>query len=96
VDLINIRVIASAAPESKEGLAEGLRDAQFATRTEGRRQAYFAGKLVDTPVISRSVLRKKIKGPCIVEELDATCILPPGASAELDAHGNILIDAGEP
>lgn len=35
-----------------------------------------------------------MSGPLIVEEFDATCIIAPGATAELDAHGNILIDAG--
>ncbi len=30
-------------------------------------------------------------GPCIVEELDSTVVLPPGTSAVVDAVGNILI-----
>jgi len=95
VDLINIRVIASSAPDSKEGLAEQLKDAQAGSSAQGRRQACFAGRLFDTPVVSRALLQKRMHGPCIVEEVDATCIVPPGATAELDAHGNILIDAGE-
>jgi N-methylhydantoinase A len=95
VDLINIRVIASAAPESKEGFAERLKDAQVATPARGRRQAYFDRRSMDTPVVGRAALSKRMQGPLIVEEFDATCIVPPGASAELDAHGNIVIDAGE-
>ena len=95
VDLINIRVIASAAPEGKEGFAERLKDAQVASPAQGRRQAYFDGKAIDTPVLGRAALGKRMQGPLIVEEFDATCIVPPGASAELDAHGNIVIDAGE-
>ena len=31
-------------------------------------------------------------GPCIVEEYDATCVVPPGARATLDGHGNIVIE----
>ena len=31
-------------------------------------------------------------GPLIVEEYDATCVVPPGAHAELDAAGNIVIE----
>ena len=31
-------------------------------------------------------------GPCIVEEYDATCVVPPGARATLDEHGNIVIE----
>ena len=30
-------------------------------------------------------------GPCIVEELDSTVVLPPGTSAAVDAVGNIVI-----
>jgi N-methylhydantoinase A len=95
VDLINIRVIASAAPESKEGFAERLKDAQVATPAQGRRQAYFRGKLMETPVLGRAALATRMQGPLIVEEFDATCVVPPGASAELDAHGNIAIEAGQ-
>jgi N-methylhydantoinase A len=93
VDLINIRAIASAAPESKEGFAERLKDAQVATPAQGRRQAYFGGKLVDTPVLGRAALTKRMQGPLIIEEFDATCVIPPDARAALDAHGNIVIEA---
>jgi len=95
VDLINIRVVASSAPESKQGLAEQLKDAQADVPRQGSRSVYFAGRLVDTPIVSRSMLATKWHGPCIVEEFDATCIVPPGASAQLDGHGNIVIDAGQ-
>jgi N-methylhydantoinase A len=96
VDLINLRVVASAAPQGKEGFAERLKQAQAPAAGKGARQAFFAGKLLDTPVLSRAGLKKKTRGPLIVEEFDATCVVPPGAAAALDAHGNILIDAGEP
>jgi len=101
VDLINIRIVGSAAPVGREGLAEGLRAAVAASGPAriGRRQAYFGapGGLLDVPVLARSdLVSGRRDGPFIVEEFDATCIVPPGASAELDAHGNILIDAGNP
>jgi len=92
VDLINIRVSATAAPESKEGFAERLKEAQGFAPRQARRPAYFDGKLHETPVASRAALAKRMHGPLIVEELDATCVIPPGASAELDPHGNISID----
>jgi len=101
VDLINIRIVGSAAPVGREGLAEGLRAAVAASGPAriGRRQAYFGapGGLLDVPVLARSdLVSGRRDGPFIVEEFDATCIVPPGASAELDVHGNILIDAGNP
>jgi N-methylhydantoinase A len=32
------------------------------------------------------------EGPCIIEEYDATCVVPPKSKAVLDDFGNILID----
>jgi N-methylhydantoinase A len=43
-------------------------------------------------VIRRSDLASSRAGPVIVEEYDATCVVPPGWCAELDAGGNILIE----
>jgi len=43
-------------------------------------------------VIRRSDLSKPRGGPLIIEEYDATCVIPPGARAELDAGGNIGIE----
>jgi N-methylhydantoinase A len=58
------------------------------------RRAYFGAQLgwAETPVLRRSDLSKPRRGPLIVEEYDATCVIPPGANAELDAGGNILIE----
>jgi N-methylhydantoinase A len=42
-------------------------------------------------VVTRAALATPRDGPCIVEEYDATCIIPPGARASLDAMGSILI-----
>jgi N-methylhydantoinase A len=47
---------------------------------------------VETPVLRRSDLSATRTGPLIVEEYDATCVVPPGARAGLDAGGNIVID----
>jgi N-methylhydantoinase A len=33
-------------------------------------------------------------GPLIIEEYDATCVIPPGCEASLDDWGNIIIDIG--
>ena len=58
------------------------------------REAYFGPGTgwLETPILARPNLENGVKGPCIVEEYDSTCLIPPGAGAELDAGGNILID----
>ena len=62
-------------------------------REKSRRPAYFGpeGGWLDTDVIARSHLSERRAGPLIVEEYDATCVVPPNASAELDGYGNIII-----
>lgn len=59
------------------------------------RPAWFGGRdgFVETPVIGRRALeREPLEGPLIVEEYDATCVVPPGCVAALDASGNIVIE----
>jgi N-methylhydantoinase A len=55
------------------------------------RRAYF-GSWAETPILKRSELARPRTGPLIIEEYDATCVVPPGARAELDGAGNIVID----
>ncbi len=50
---------------------------------------------LETPILGRGPTSPTPRaGPCIVEEYDATCVVPPGARAALDAWGNIVIDLG--
>ncbi len=58
------------------------------------RRAYFgaAHGHLDTPVLKRTALAKAaVTGPVIVEDMDATTVVPPGYSAMLDDVGNIVI-----
>jgi N-methylhydantoinase A len=58
------------------------------------RAAFFGPDVgwLDTPVLTRAALATPRQGPCIIEEYDATCVVPPGAQASLDAIGSILIE----
>ena len=62
---------------------------------EQTRRAYFGPEhgWHDVPVISRAALLDSPprEGPLIVEEYDATCVVPPGCRATLDSLGNIDI-----
>lgn len=55
--------------------------------------AYFAGRRKRTAVFSREELASgnKLKGPAIVTEYSATTLVPPGASAEVDSFGNLIV-----
>jgi N-methylhydantoinase A len=56
-----------------------------------RRRAYFgpAQGWAEVPVLGRADLAQGVTGPCIVEEYDSTCLVPSGATARRDEHGNI-------
>ena len=60
----------------------------------GSRNAYFGPEAgwIETPVVGRSDLAGGAAGPLIVEEYDATCLVPPGARASLDDYGSIVLD----
>ncbi len=67
-----------------------------ATRT---RRAYFgpATGYVDTPILDRaSIPREPMPGPLIVEDMDATTIVPPDATSRLDSLGNLLVTSRIP
>lgn len=67
-------------------------DAEPAARN---RDVYFeaAGGWLDTPVYARDELQAgaKLSGPAIIDQLDATTVVPPGDTAEIDEWGNIRI-----
>jgi N-methylhydantoinase A len=60
----------------------------------GSRRAYFGADdgWLDTAIVRRADLAQRTAGPLIVEEYDATCLVPPRAQAQLDDDGNILMD----
>ena len=57
------------------------------------RRAYFGRThgWIDTPVVGRAALAGGGEGPCIVEEYDSTCLVPPGVRAEVDGRGNLVL-----
>jgi 5-oxoprolinase (ATP-hydrolysing) len=64
------------------------------TARKGVRAAWFDGGFVDTPVYDRYALTPgaRIAGPAIIEEREATTIIPPGDAACVDATGTLAID----
>jgi len=94
VELVSLRVIGQGIPD-RPRVPDALRVARAGPGAAGgARRAYFGPDLGwrDTPIIDRADLANPREGPCIVEEYDATCVVPPGARAGLDAHGNIVIE----
>jgi N-methylhydantoinase A len=92
VEIVTLQVIGRGIPD-KPRVPENIKIARTTSGKTSKRRAYFgpANGWREVPVYSRSDLKTKRKGPCIVEEYDATCVVPIGASASLDRFGNILM-----
>jgi N-methylhydantoinase A len=63
-------------------------------REESTRSAYFGPDVGErtTPVVGRMGLRESPReGPLIVEEMEGTTVVPPGARVHLDENANIVI-----
>ena len=70
-----------------------------ATLKEARREirpVWYDGEWLETPVYLRDrlPLDAVVRGPAIVEQMDATTVLEPGDAARSDANGNLLIEVG--
>ncbi len=73
------------------------REATLAAALLEMRPVWFGGSWIDTPVYARErlPLDAVIKGPAILEQLDATTVIEPGDRAASDADGNIIIEVGK-
>ena len=88
VESVALRVVASVAVEKFSGSVTSQ------IGEERRRAAFFGPNYgsVEVAVIGRVGLGNGPRsGPLIIEEYDATCVVPPGWTAALDREGNIVM-----
>jgi N-methylhydantoinase A len=96
VELVSLEIIGRGIPgQPRAAAAAAASLAPDAPLGEPVRRAYFGPSQgwMEARVVNRSALRDPHTGPCIIEEYDATCLIPPGWTARLDEYGNIAIDA---
>lgn len=60
----------------------------------GHRPVYFDGAWVDAAVVDRAALEPAsvVTGPAVLEQVDATTVLPPGWSGVVDELGNLRVE----
>ncbi|WP_428487183.1 hydantoinase/oxoprolinase family protein [Rhodopila sp.] len=91
VELMGLSVMARGLPEQPR-LPSKI--SPFAQTVPASRRAWFPGDgWVETPVTDRARLSGTVSGPLIVQEYDATCLVPKGMTARLDTFGNIRMEA---
>ena len=64
---------------------------------KGKRQIYFDGRTAcESAIYERDGLDVgvSISGPAVVEQFDATTIVPPGWTARVDQHRNLVLEKG--
>ena len=95
VQLVNLRVTALArvpqpqrAPEPLDG------ESNPARALKGQRDVWFTDRFVPTAIYDRTQLRAgdTLDGPAVVEQLDSTTVVWPGARARVDAWRNLVLE----
>ena len=91
VELVGRSVMARGLPEQPR---LPVRIPPLQQSVPERRRAWFPGDgWIVTPVIDRAGLTAALAGPLIIQEYDATCLVPKGMAAHVDDFGNIRLQA---
>ena len=98
VEIVNLRVTATARDPAPNLVVDrqAVLDS-VSTEPKRFRSAYFGrdAGMVETPVLDRDAIGSEGQdGPIIVEEYDATTVVPPGCRLRRDAANNLLIEIG--
>ena len=97
VQIVTLRVEATGVVRKAELLAHPEAGPDAAGAIVQHRAVWLAeaGDFVDTPVYGREALRpgNRFSGPAIVEQMDATTLVPPGWSARVDSYLNLILEA---
>ena len=95
VEAINFRVrcVGPTPTLSLKGAAGG---GDLAAKRKGSRMAWFGHAQHETPVYDRYALRPgdRFPGPAIIEEREATTVIPPGDNVAIDESLNIRVEIG--
>ena len=94
--VLNIRVTAIGRVDRPRLKRLGAGDGNPDQALKGSRPVVF-GKTLECPIYERSRLHAgdRVDGPAIIEQMDATTVLPPGALLDVDAGGSLIIKLPE-
>jgi N-methylhydantoinase A len=96
--LVNLHtaVIGKRRPVDLAVLVAGEHAPTAAAAQAGSRRVWFAEGWMETPVYRREALPPggRFAGPAVVEQLDATTVIEPGDTVEIDPLGNLVVTIG--
>jgi len=89
IELVNVKVTGALPRTSSIARAT----APYAP-TNGRRSVWLGPTIGrhEVPVVARSDVRSRLRGPVLIEEFDTTTVVPPGWSARLDDQRTIVME----
>jgi N-methylhydantoinase A len=97
VQIVTLRVEATGAVRKAELVAHPEAGPDAAGAIMQRRPVWLAetGDFANCPIYAREELRpgNRFAGPAIVEQMDATTLVPPGWSARVDSYLNLILEA---
>jgi N-methylhydantoinase A len=97
VQLVTLRVEATGTVRKAELLAHPEAGPDASAAIVHHRPVWLAETrdFATTPIYARDSLRpgNRFAGPAIVEQMDATTLVPPGTTARVDAYLNLILEA---
>jgi N-methylhydantoinase A len=94
VDLVSVKVVGRAPSGVTAGVLASLVGKGASAAECAVRSACFGARqqMCETRILPRAaLLAGPLRGPLIVEEYDATSVVPPDCTARIDADGNLFI-----
>lgn len=93
-EVVNLRVSAVGDLPSLELPAQARAGVEAEHAIKGKRPVFFSGRSVETTIYDGYELEfgNRVKGPGIIELRDSTAVVLPGQSAEMDRHGNLIVE----
>jgi len=93
IQLRNLRLIASIKSDPIDLPKMEIRDKTAGDSVKRRRQCFFKGQFMDTPIYEGALLGAGtcIQGHAIVEEPTTTIVIPPGFTCDIDQYGNYIL-----
>ncbi len=97
VEIVTLRLEAVGSVRKAELRAHPEAGPDASKAITGRRPVWLpeARDFVETPVYARDALEpgNRLSGPAIVEQMDATTLVPPGMTARVDRWLNLILEA---
>ena len=97
LEFVNLRVaVVGKLKKPKFRKLKLTKDPIVQKAIKGQRKVYLNGKWQSVTIYDRSYLApgNRLRGPCIIEQMDSTTLLNKWDKGVLDEHRNIIIDIG--